>query len=178
MVEAFFDNPAAVIPGTGVDGIYTFSTQNTMVRYLENSVLEYTSYRTIGRTASENFMADFSAALDFVNNDPNVINEFRLRNYEPRGRTHVFWFDYVIDNRPIVLTEEWYTGARCNEPLLAPIEVIVDRGRVVRCRRIAYTFSAGGLVWKDLQNTDKPYTLGFPLAPSDNEDVIGLAVIW
>jgi hypothetical protein len=149
-----------------------------MVRYLENAVLEYTSYRTIGRMASENFMSGFSAALDFVNNDPNVINEIYLRNHDTRGRAHVFWFNYVIDNRPVIFTEEWYTGARCNDPLLAPVEIIVDHGRVVRYRRIAYTFSAGGLAWKDLPYTNEPFTLGFPISPNGNEHIIELARIW
>ncbi|MCL2456078.1 MAG: hypothetical protein FWD19_00845 [Defluviitaleaceae bacterium] len=182
MVETFFDNPAAIIPGISVDGIYTFSTRNAMVRYLENSVLEYTSYRTIGRTAPENFMADFSAALDFVNNDPTVVNEIFLRAHESRhGRAHVFWFDYVIDNRPIVLVEEWRTGARCTEPLLAPIEVVVDHGRVVRYRRIAYTFSSEGAIsWKNLPVSNENFTLGFPVDPSPKSSgtVIELAVIY
>jgi hypothetical protein len=177
MVEAFFDNPATIIPGTSVDGIYTFSTRNAMVRYLENSVLEYTSYRTIGRTASENFMADFSAALDFVGKDPNVINEIYLRNHETRGRAYVFRFNYVIGNHPLVFTEEWFTRSRCNDPLTAPIEVIVDRGRVVRYRRIVYTFSAGGLAWKDLPDTNASFPLGFPISPNDSDDVIELALI-
>jgi len=176
MVEPFFDNPASVIAGTS--GIYTFSTRNSMVRYLENSVLEYTSYRTIGRTASDSFMADFSAALDFVKKDTNVINEIYLRKHEQLGRENVFWFDYVINNHPIVLVQEWYTGGRCTDPLIAPIEVVVDHGRVVRYRRIVYTFTSGGLAWKDLSPSDRNYTMGYPIFPEQRSGVIELAEVY
>ncbi|MCL2047512.1 MAG: hypothetical protein FWG87_02185 [Defluviitaleaceae bacterium] len=177
MVEGFFDNPAMMTPGTTVDGIYTFSTRNAMVRYLENSVLEYSSYRTIGRTASDNFMADFSAALDFLNNDSHVVNETYLRYHEQRGgRANIFWFNYVIDDQPIIFTEQWYTSARCSEPLTAPIEIIVDHGRVVRYRRIAYTFVTGELAWFNLPE-EAGYMLGFPLEPASGA-VVELEAVY
>ena len=165
-VAHLFDNPATIIPGVSLDRIYTFSNRNTMVRYLENSVLEYISYRTVGRTAPDNFMADFSAALAFIKNDTGVINEIFLQEYESLGRAHVFWFDYVIDDRPLILTQEWLTDQRCNDPLLAAIEVTVDHGRVVRYRRLAYNFVSDGLVWMDASafERDGYFTLGFPIS--------------
>ncbi|MCL1862499.1 MAG: hypothetical protein FWF78_02915 [Defluviitaleaceae bacterium] len=163
-VAHFFDNPATIIPGVTLDNLYTFSNRNTMIRYLENSVLEYISYRAVGR-ASDNFFADFSAALAFITNDTGVINEIFLRQHEPLGRAHIFWFDYVIDNRPLVLAEEWRTGPRCNDPLYSAIEVTVEHGRVVRYRRLAYNFVSDGLVWMDAAEFERDgyFTLGFPL---------------
>lgn len=166
-IQPFFDNPATIIPSvSGVDNVFTFSNRKTMVRFLKNSVLEYTSYRTIGRTAPINFMSDFSVALAFVTDDPHVNeNEIFLSHHDTCGRAHVFWFDYVIDNHPLVLMEEWYTGINCTDPLLAPIEVVVDHGRVVRYRRLAYAFRVGRLTWKGLPTveTDKFFSLGFPI---------------
>ncbi|MDR0273150.1 MAG: hypothetical protein LBI27_07540, partial [Clostridiales bacterium] len=161
-VEPFFDNPASIIPGISVDNVYTFSTRNTMVRYLENAVLEYTSYRAVASSSQINFMSDFSAALAFAMEHGS--QEIYLRSYERRGRTHVFRFDYVIDNRPLVLTEDWHTGFYCTDPLRSPVEVIADNGRVVRYRRLAYTFSSGGIVWKDLPDPDEFFILGFPIS--------------
>jgi len=138
-IEHFFDNPATInseIPG----GIYTFRNFNTVVRYLPGDVVEYTSFRTIGNAAHAGFVADFSAALAFVTRDPNVTNEIFLAGYEARNREHVFWFNYVVNNFPLVLTEYWYSSEDCNNPLLYPIEVVVDRGRVTRYRKIAYSF--------------------------------------
>lgn len=181
-VEPFFDNPATIIPSVSVENVYTFSNRNTLVRYLENAVLEYTSYRTIGRAVQGNLIADFSAALAFVNDDPFVINEIFLQNHETRhGRSHVFWFDYVIDNRPLIMTQKWYTRPypRCSDPLLAPIEVTVDQGRVVRYRRLAYTFhlSPDILRWKEARDLDMDgyFTLGFPIGSGP---IIELEVLY
>ena len=173
-VEPFFDNPASIIPSMGAGDVYTFSNRNTMVRYLDNAVIEYTSYRTIGRSAQENFMTDFSAALAFVNND--IDDEIYLRHHESQGRSHIFWFDYVIDNRPLILTEAWHTGVHCDDPLFAPIEVTVEYGRVVRYRRLAYTFATGGIAWKDSSDfiADGFFELAFPI---ENRHFLNLAVL-
>jgi len=142
-IEHFFDVPATInsgVPG----GIYTFSNINTVVRYLPWDVVEYTSFRTIGRAVSSSFVADFSAALDFVNSDPNVsrpATEIYLAGYDVRGREHVFWFGYTLGNFPLVLAEPWYTGPSCTAPLIHPIEVVVDHGRVISYRKIAFAFS-------------------------------------
>jgi len=139
-IEHFFDNPATINQGLSVDDVYTFSNLRTVVRYQPWDVVEYSSFRTIGRTSPTSFISDFSAAFDFVRRDPNVNNEFFLSGYELRGRETVFWFGYVINNFPLVLSEPWYTGPGCTVPLIHPIEVVVDHGRVISYRKIAYNF--------------------------------------
>lgn len=171
-VEPFFDNPSVIIPSARE--VYTFTTRNTMIRYLENAVLEYTSFRTFGRTAQGNFMDDFSAALAFIASDPHVTNEVFLQNHEPRGRGHIFYFNYVIDNRPLVLTEEWSTGANCTAPLLSPIEITVEYGRVTRYRRLAYTFTIAEPARINPDVPDGFFSLGFPISSADE---IWLSVI-
>ncbi|MCL2355746.1 MAG: hypothetical protein FWC70_01140 [Defluviitaleaceae bacterium] len=164
-VEPFFDNPSAIVPS--MREVYTFTTRTTMVRYLENAVLEYTSFRTLGRTAQSYLMADFSAALAFIASDPHIANqEVFLRNHEPRGRGHIFFFDYVIDNRPLVLTETWPTGQNCNDPLLSPVEITVEYGRVTRYRRLAYTFHIAEPARKNPTPPDEFFSLGFPISGS------------
>ena len=164
-VTVFFSNPAAINQTTGTDGILTFTTHNTMVRYLPFDVLEYTSHRPIGRTAPGNLLSDFSAALAFIEADPNVVNEIFLMNYEPSGRVHTFHFGYVINNFPLQAENEWATGPNCRNPLPAPIEVVVDHGRVVRYRRLAVNFQSGELTRFDAErlNIEEPFTLGFPI---------------
>jgi len=138
-IAHMFSNPATINQTVSVNGIYTFSNLNTVVRYMPWDVIEYSSFRTIGHgTAS--FVADFSAAFAFVRDDPNVINEFYLAEYEVRGRETVFRFNYVIDNFPLRLKEPWLTGPNCENPLTHPIEVTTDHGRVIRYRRIAHNF--------------------------------------
>jgi len=168
-IEPFFDNPATINHGTGT--IYTFSNANTIVRYLEGNVLEYRSFRPIGRTTPASFIADFSAAWTFIDNDLEVRNEVFLSHYETRGREHVFLFNYVIGNFPLVLTEPHLTMADCTDPLQAAIEVVVDHGRVIRYRRLAYNFHLGtefGSLDFSTINAETPIVLGFPIQTTGN----------
>jgi len=140
-VSHFFANPATINQGVSAGGVYTFSNLSTVVRYLPWDVVEYTSFGTIGRSSPTNLVTDFSAAFAFIRNDPNVRNDFFLAKYEVRSRgERVFWFDYTIGNFPIMLTQNWYTGPDCENPLTHPIEITVDSGRVVRYRRIVHNF--------------------------------------
>ena len=174
-IEVFFSSPATINPIIGVGEIYTFTSHNTMVRYLPFDVLEYTSSRSIGRTAPGNLLSDFSAARAFIAHDHNVENEIFLIDYDPSGTAHIFWFGYVIDNFPMFLSEPWHTEPDCRDPLIAPIEIVVDHGRVVRYRRLAYNFVQGELLWFDPErlNIGEPFILGFPIS---REPVIELEI--
>ena len=182
-IEPFFNNPATINQRPMAGGIYTFSNLNTMVRYLSRSVIEYTSFRPIGSSATSDPMSDFSAAFEFVRQDPHVINEKFLAGYESRGREHVFWFDYIIDDFPLVFAEPWLTGPNCQNPLPHPIEVVVDRGRVVHYRRLAYNFHVienltytfgTDVLTEHLAESGVSYTLGFTIL---REPILDLEVI-
>jgi len=140
-ISHFFANPATINQGVSAGGVYTFSNLSTVVRYLPWDVIEYTSFRTISRLSPTSLVTDFSAAFAFVNSDPNIRNDFFLAGYEDIGHERVFWFGYTIGNFPIRLTEYWYTGPECTNPLIHPIEVTVDNGRVIRYRKIVYNFT-------------------------------------
>jgi len=138
-VAHFFDNPSNINAGlTG--GIYTFGNLNAVVRYHPWDVVEYTSFRTIGSTAASSFIDDFSAAIAFVYADVNIVNEVFLAGYESRGRENIFWFSYAIENFPLRIDAPWYSSSTCNDPLLFPIEIVVDHGRVIRYRKVAFSF--------------------------------------
>ncbi|MCL2202573.1 MAG: hypothetical protein FWB88_01345 [Defluviitaleaceae bacterium] len=145
-VGRFFSNPAVRNPRM-VDNVITISTLNTVVRYLPGNVLEFSCFRPVRRNNPPDFMTDFSAALAFVYSDPHIGPQgetpFFLVGYEARGRTHVFWFNYVIGGMeeggfPLLVPEEGW-GAP-HDPLRYPIEVIVDHGHVTRYRKLAFTF--------------------------------------
>ena len=140
-ISHFFANPATINQGVSAGGVYTFSNLSTVVRYMPWDVIEYTSFRTISRSSPTSFVTDFSAAFAFVSSDPNIRNDFFLAGYEDLGRERVFWFGYTVGNFPIRLTEYWHTGPECANPLIHPIEVTVDNGRVIRYRKIVYNFA-------------------------------------
>jgi len=138
-IEPFFSNPASITQGLSGGGIYTFSNLTTVVRYHPWDVIEYNSFRTFGRTNATDLIDDFSAAIAFINDDPHINVEFHLAGYENIGRGYIFRFGYTINNFPLVLSPS-FTGPGCTNPLLHPIEVTVDNGRVIRYRRIAFDF--------------------------------------
>ena len=138
-IAHFFANPATINQGVSARNVYTFSNMSTAVRYLPWDVIEYTSFRTVGRTSTR-FVTDFSAAYAFVAADPNMRNSFFLAAYDETPLERIFWFGYTAGNFPLVLAEPWYTGPECDNPLIYPIEVTVADGRVIRYRKIAHNF--------------------------------------
>ena len=175
-VAHFFDNPTTMNRGLAGE-IYTFSNLNTVVRYLPYDVLEYTSFRTIGRRETgnfrTNFLRDFSAAIDFIAQDRNVRNETFLAAHETRGRENVFWFGIAVENFPIVIEAPWYAHSHCTEPMHHPIEVIVDQGRVIRYRKIPYVFVPDTGVRGSLSSRDLAYDqFAFPFSQDTRGHVL------
>jgi len=148
-VGHWFDNPATRNPRLAADNLFTVSTLNTVVRMLPGHVVEVSHFHPIRRGGTPDFVADFSAAYAFVASDPHITNPVYLAGYEARGRTHVFWFNYLIEENgryfPLLVPEGGWGSA--SEPMPFPIEVIADHGHVTRYRRLAYQFTlvpAGG----------------------------------
>ncbi|MCL2361218.1 MAG: hypothetical protein FWC73_05345 [Defluviitaleaceae bacterium] len=138
-VSPFFDNPATINDRVAGDGVWTFSNIHTAVRFFETDVLEYASFRPRSRNATSSLIGDFSAALAFIEADNHVVNEYFLTGFEPRGDGYVFWFGYIVDNFPIIMPDGWPVSSQ-DDILPAPIEVVVEQGRVVLYRRLAHNF--------------------------------------
>jgi hypothetical protein len=140
-VSHFFTNPAVRNPRME-DNVITISAPNTVVRFLPYNILEFNYFQPIRRRGAPDFVANFSAALAFLQQDPHMVNRFYLAGHETRGRTHVFWFNYIIggENNGFPLHVPAGGWGSSHEPLPYPLEVVVDYGRVTRYRRLAYTF--------------------------------------
>lgn len=133
-VEPFFDNPSAMKPGAGTDGVYTFSSVNTVVRYYKSDILEYANYRSLDRNAASGLITDYAAALTFLQAD--TVNEFYLADYRFDGDKTLLYFDYVINDLPLVMPEGWPSASESGHPL----EVTVDHGVVVKYKKLVYHF--------------------------------------
>ena len=176
-VVRFFDNPATINSRIGSDGIWTFSNIHTTVRYVYTHVLEYHSFRPRRHNVNTSFMEDFSAALAFIEADHHVINEIFLTGFEPRGAGYVFWFGYIVNHFPILMPEGWVVSSP-EDILPAPIEVVVEQGRVVLYRRLPHNFQVGERhVWrvfdldeflKGQEGTVDGLTLGYLMRPHGN----------
>jgi len=153
-VSPFFDNPATINQRVAGDGVWTFSNIHTTVRYFDTDVLEYASFRPRRRNVTSSLMGNFSAALDFIEKDNYVVNEIFLKGYEPRGAGHVFWFGYIVNYFPILMPDGWQVSSP-EDILPAPIEVVVEEGRVVLYRRLAHNFALdSGNQWMHGSNLD------------------------
>jgi hypothetical protein len=135
-VEPFFDYPAAINAALDADAVYTFSSMNMVVRYHNRDILEYASFRAVDGGGTSNFITDYSAALSFVDADGYVVNEVYLSDFIVNNGRHMFFFDYVINDMPLVLPAGWPSPAENGHV----IEVTVDRGTVVRYKKLVYNF--------------------------------------
>jgi hypothetical protein len=143
-VELLFDNPSTVRESISTDGEMTFSNANTVVRYLTRDVLEYANYRIADRPET-GFNQDYMAALSFIYADNYVVNEFYLAGYEKVDGQHTFWFDYVINDFPMIMMEGWPDEADSGHA----IEVVVDRGLVAKYKKLAHNFHLEGALLTD-----------------------------
>ena len=87
-----------------------------------------------------------------------------LSGYEARGGEHIFRFGYVINNFPMIMKRSWHTEPECRDPLLAPIEVTVSHGRIIRYRRVAFSFGVSSQYVNFETEEDMPQRLGFPVS--------------
>ena len=128
-VEPLFANPATITSAPGGDGVFTFAGHDTVVRFTDRDILEYTGYFVIDRNASPSFAADYLAAVSFINSDPYVLNEFYLSGYESSAGRNVFYFDFTIRDLPLYIP-----GGG------SAVEVTAERGSVVRYKKLVYGY--------------------------------------
>ena len=141
-VSHFFSNPAAI--QQIIDrNVWIYRDASTVVRYYDANVLEFISYRAIDRNAPTSFVNDFSTAIQFIDRDPNIINDTYLADFRANGSQTIFYFNYVINNTPLVMPQNWPWSGHLPHPLI----VVVDHGTVVNYRKLALNFITNEDVW-------------------------------
>lgn len=134
-VAGFFSNPAAIHDIVDSD-VWVYRDLNTIVRYYDSHVLEYLSFRAIDRSGTPSFINDFTAAVQFIERDNLIINDFYLAGFREEGDLHVFYFNYIIGNTPIIMPENWPRDVQLSHPII----VTVDHATVVRYHKLAFNF--------------------------------------
>jgi len=138
-VNVFFENPSAKLYFIG-DNVYTYTDANTVVKYFQNDVLEYSNYQA--GSGETGMLGNFDAALGFIKSDSFIINEYYLANFSQEDDEFTFYFNYIVNNFPLVLPDE-YNSSKMQSGALAikyPIELKVREGIVVNYRKIVYNF--------------------------------------
>jgi hypothetical protein len=135
-VATFFENPASAHSNIGNENVYTYSDEYTVVKYYQNDVLDYVNYRT--GVANTSTMRNFEIAVNFIEADTYVNNEYYLAGYEQGQNEITFYFDYVMNNLPILLPDEYKREGVT--ALRSAIEVTVREETVARYRKLVYNF--------------------------------------
>ncbi len=116
------------------DTAYIFSDTDTVVKYFNNGVLEYSYYDVASTSADYSVVEAYSVAKTFLEDDEDIINEYRLKNYYQNNGETVFEFIYVENNYPIIIeSEEGLTDIA--------LTVTVKNNIVTNYRKIVHNFS-------------------------------------
>ena len=135
-VDQFFLNPIAK-SSNNVAGVFTYSDASVVVKYYANHVLEYLNFKSADKN-DRGLLADFSAALLFMNRDTHIINEYFLAGYTEEDSKRTFYFDYVLNDFKIVIPD----ALRINIELgmAHAIELTVEAENVTAYKKITYGF--------------------------------------
>lgn len=136
-IDIFFDNPAVKWKST-INDVYTYSDENTVVKYYTTGVLEYASYKSGINNPNPNFHNSYMTAIAFIKNDVNIANEYYLREYEINDNRITFYFDYKINDFKITLSDSY--AAKLD--MKSIMEVTVSNGEVSKYRRFVYNFKS------------------------------------
>lgn len=135
-VNVFFKNPAAKWPST-VNGIYTYSDDNTVVKYYTNGVLEYSGYTANdSKNKGISFFDNYNSASAFLNRDTNIKNDYYLKDYLVSDGKITFYFNYRLNNIPILLSQLSKKKTGMN----SFIEVTCENGKVTKYKRYICDF--------------------------------------
>ena len=150
-VMSFFDNPAVIYDVPSVGG-FAWADESTIVRHFRNNVLQYISYHRDLRGSE--FLDDFARALDFIyHRDLFMTDDFYLSGFREQGNERVFYFEYVLEGLPVILSDDLRGSISEHTP--SAMTIHFRDGNLVSYTRLAYTFSMSNEVI-DIANRDLP----------------------
>lgn len=132
-LDMFFDN-SATKNIENLNNIFTFSNESVLVKYFPSNVLEYTNYKNSNETSD--IISDYAAAINFINDDVFVTNNYILKRYEENGNEHKFYFDYIINNLPIEIENDFAKKTGLDNC----ISISVKNNLVSKYKKIAFNF--------------------------------------
>ena len=133
----FLGNYIAASEINDVNGIYTISSDDLVVKYYENGVLEYYNYDVDGSSAGQTLAEAYTISSEFIKKDTGITNDLYLSGAETRSDGLVFYYDYAVDNIPIVISEKTAEETGMSHA----VEVVVSNKNVKRYKRITYKYS-------------------------------------
>ncbi len=113
---------------------YVFSDTDTVVKYFNSGMLEYSYYNIISNAYEYSIVEDYAIAVDFIEHDEDIVNNYYLKDYYRNNFETVFEFSYIVNNYPIVFE----TGAGYTDTAFS---VTVKNNVVTNYKKYVYNFS-------------------------------------
>ncbi len=112
---------------------YVFSDTDTVVKYYNSGILEYSYYNIIATAYEYSIVEDYAIAIDFIEDDEDIINDYYLNDYYRNNFETVFEFSYVVNNYPVMFeTDEGFTDTA--------FSVTVKNNTVTNFKKYVYNF--------------------------------------
>ncbi len=143
------------------DTAYIFSDTDTVVKYFNNGIFEYSYYNVSPNSYEYSIVEDYSIARSFIEDDEDVINTYYLKNYYRNNFETVFEFTYVANNFPI----QYESENGYNNP---SISVTVKNNVVTNYKKIVHNF----YVSETLETATKPLETAINVFASSQEKAI------
>ena len=134
-IDVFFQNPS-IKWHVNAEDTSTYSDESTVVKYNKAGILEYSNYKSGTSQSNKGIFDLYTIAINFLNTDTNIKNEYYLKKYIEDQDKVTFYFDYKINNLPINLamqTKEKFS-------MDSMIEVTVSQSKVSKYKRIIFDF--------------------------------------
>ncbi len=115
------------------DTAYVFSDADTVVKYFNSGLFEYSYYDVMVNSYEYSIVEDYAIAVDFINEDEDIVNDYYLKNYYRNNFETVFEFSYVVNNYPVIYeTENGY----CDTAII----ITIKNNTVTNFKKTVYNF--------------------------------------
>jgi len=133
--KQYFDGYSSKSHSFDSAGTYTISDNNNVVKCHSNGVTEYFNYKGV-KDEGQNLSSAYMACLEFIERDTSVKCGYYLKNVKITGEGVVFGFDYCVDNKPVVISDE--IKEKCG--IEYGIEVVCSANTVRKYKKYDYSF--------------------------------------
>ena len=135
-VDSFFKNLEADWNRVDETGTFVFSDETVVVKYYPKGILEYYSYGTYDTEVSTDIATGYQICKNFMKNDTSLSTEVYLSGIEINRNDIIYYFDYVVDNYPILLSE----ATQKEFEISHAIEFSIRGNSVRKYKRYTYNF--------------------------------------
>lgn len=136
--EHFFANFSVDWSSRDEKGNFIFSDSSVVLKYYpSNRVLEYYNYDNYGNDSQQVSLLDgYQICSQFLKNDTSLQTSIFLSAIAENGNERIYYFDYAVDNLPVMLSDETKTAI----DMPHAIAVTVQNHSVKKYRRYAVNF--------------------------------------